>query len=151
MSGPAPDPNALRRDRPSDQAGWVTLPREGSDAPAPTWPLEDPTDREHDLWDDMWTRPQAVMWAALSQEYEVALFVRMLALAEQPGGSVERQKVVRQYLDSLGLSVQGMLRNRWRIADAAPASTDEGPAPSRASTGRRPSARERMRVVNGGA
>lgn len=44
-SGPPPDPNALRRDRPSDAAGWTTLPAEGrrkangAQAAAPTWPL----------------------------------------------------------------------------------------------------------------
>lgn len=38
-SGPPPDPNALRRDRKSDQAGWTTLPakRRGR---TPRWPLK---------------------------------------------------------------------------------------------------------------
>nr|BCD33705.1 hypothetical protein [Streptomyces violaceusniger] len=47
------------------------------------------------------------------------MFCRKLAEAELPKASVELQKVVRQYLDSLGLSVQGMLRNRWKIAPVA--------------------------------
>lgn len=44
-SGPPPDPNALRRDRPSDAAGWTILPAEGrrkangAAAGAPRWPL----------------------------------------------------------------------------------------------------------------
>lgn len=44
-SGPAPDPNALRRDRPSDAAGWTTLPAEGrrradgKPSASPRWPL----------------------------------------------------------------------------------------------------------------
>lgn len=38
-SGPPPDPNALRRDRPSDQAGWVTLPAAGRKGRPPEWPL----------------------------------------------------------------------------------------------------------------
>lgn len=44
-SGPPPDPNALRRDRPSDAACWTTLPAEGrrkangAQAAAPPWPL----------------------------------------------------------------------------------------------------------------
>jgi hypothetical protein len=37
-SGPAPDPNALRRERPSDKDGWRILPRSRSEA-APEWPL----------------------------------------------------------------------------------------------------------------
>lgn len=38
-SGPPPDPNALRRERKSDQAGWTTLPAEGRKGRAPRWPL----------------------------------------------------------------------------------------------------------------
>lgn len=44
-SGPAPDPNALRRDRKSDQGQWRTLPSKCS-RKAPAWPLlEDVTRR----------------------------------------------------------------------------------------------------------
>lgn len=38
-SGPPPDPNALRRDRKQDVAGWTTLPSEGRRGAAPKWPL----------------------------------------------------------------------------------------------------------------
>jgi hypothetical protein len=38
-SGPPPDPNALRRDRPADRDGWVVLPADGYEGPAPEWPL----------------------------------------------------------------------------------------------------------------
>ncbi|MGI5161403.1 hypothetical protein [Microbispora sp. CA-102843] len=146
VSGPAPDPNALRRDRPSDQAGWTTLPAEGRKGDPPDWPLIDLQPREWDLWRDLWSRPQAVMWEQLDQRYEVAMFVRKLAEAELPKASVELQKVVRQYLDSLGLSVQGMLRNRWRIA------MDEvaGKREERRSAARRPSSRSRLKVVADG-
>lgn len=41
-SGPAPDPNALRRDRKKDQDGWTSLPAEGWKGRVPVWPL--PTD-----------------------------------------------------------------------------------------------------------
>jgi hypothetical protein len=36
--GPAPDPNALRRDRPSDRDGWRVLPRRRQGT-RPRWPL----------------------------------------------------------------------------------------------------------------
>lgn len=145
VSGPPPDPNALRRERPSDQAGWTMLSAEGRSGPAPEWPLVTPSDREMDLWDDLWSRPQATAWEALDQRYEVAMFVRKLAEAELPKASVELQKVVRQYLDSLGLSVQGMLRNRWRIA---PADEEEDPSEAeQAAVVRRPGPRDRLRVV----
>ncbi len=40
-SGPPPDENALRRDRPSDRAGWTMLPADGYAGPVPEWPLRD--------------------------------------------------------------------------------------------------------------
>ena len=147
VSGPPPDPNALRRDRPADQAGWTSLPAEGRAGEPPVWPLLQQTVREETLWRDMWARPQAVMWDRLGQQIEVAMFVRKLGEAELPKASVELQKVVRQYLDSLGLSVQGMLRNRWKIATPVEAPQSAGSAAVRP---RRPSARTRLKVVPDG-
>ncbi|MFD9905621.1 hypothetical protein [Streptomyces sp. NPDC059063] len=144
VSGPPPDPNALRRNRPSDKAGWTTLPAAGRSGPAPVFPLEMMTPREDELWVDLWSRPQAVAWEALEQTYEVALFVRTLAQAEKPNARVDVQRIIRSYLDSLGLSVQGMLRNRWKIGPAA--EPDEGP-PAGEVAPRRPSARDRLKVV----
>lgn len=144
VSGPPPDPNALRRNRKDDKAGWQTLPAEGRTGEPPEWPLIDLQPREWDLWRDLWARPQAVAWEQLDQRYEVAMFVRKLAEAEQPRASVELQKVVRQYLDSLGLSVQGMLRNRWRINPAEP---EPEPAEAEAPSPRRKSAKDRLKVV----
>jgi hypothetical protein len=90
----------------------------------------------------MWQKPQAVMWERLGQEIEVALFVRKLSEAELPKASVELQKVVRQYLDSLGLSVGGMLKNRWKLTE--PATEDDAGTPA---APKKPSARSRLKVV----
>lgn len=149
VSGPPPDPNALRRDRPSDAAGWTILPAEGRPGDPPEWPLLWQTQREYDLWKREWQRPQAVMWEAYGQQVEVAMYVRLMAVVEDPDNKAntsERQKLFRQYLDSLGLSVQGMLRNRWKIESPASSAVDSdtGPAP------RRRSARDRFKVVSGG-
>lgn len=145
VSGPPPDPNALRRNRPQDKAGWTTLPAEGRQGGPPVWPLAGMSDREFELWRDLWAKPQAVAWEALDQGYEVALFVRALAQAEQPDAKVDLQRIVRQYLDSLGLSVQGMLRNRWKVAPAA--EVEEVPSAPAAAPARRPGPRDRLRVV----
>ncbi|MFJ4907712.1 hypothetical protein ACIQCR_24645 [Streptomyces sp. NPDC093249] len=144
-SGPPPDPNALRRNRKSDASGWRTLPAEGRTGPAPGWPLTEPTDREYDLWTDLWETPQAVAWEDLGQALEVALFVRTLAEAEQPDARVDVKKMVRSYLDSLGLSVAGMLRNRWRVAPGPEAGEPAAPVASVAP--QRRSARDRFKVV----
>lgn len=145
VSGPPPDPSALRRDRAADKAGWTTLPAAGRTGQTPQWPLVNVQAREWDLWESLWARPQAVMWERLGQEIEVAMFCRKLAEAELPKASVELQKVVRQYLDSLGMSVQGMLRNRWRIA--ANTETEAAPAGPARRTARQPGPRDRLKVV----
>ncbi|AZM57748.1 hypothetical protein DMA15_17565 [Streptomyces sp. WAC 01529] len=134
----------MRRNRPSDKAGWTTLPAEGRQGEAPAFPLQLMTPREDELWAELWSRPQAVAWEEAAQEYEVALFVRTLALVEQPEAKTDLQRVVRGYLDSLGLSVQGMLRNRWRIAPGDEVEETAAPA---AEVPRRRSARDRLKVV----
>jgi len=103
--------------------------------------------REWELWADLWGKPQAIMWERLGQLYEVAMCVRMLARAEQPKSSIELQKVVRQYLDSLGLSTQGMLRNRWRIA-ANEVGERRDSRKTKASAG--PSMKDRLKAIDGG-
>lgn len=143
VSGPPPDPNALRRDRPSDVAGWTTLPREVPEQDAPEFPLLDPTVRELVFWTEQWRRPQSVMWRQLGQDLEVAFFVRKMCEAELPRASVELRKSIRQDFDSLGLSVQGMLRNRWKIAPAELVEVREPVEP-------RKSARSRLKVVSDG-
>ena len=45
VSGPPPDPNALSRDRPSDQATWTMLPGEGRIGDPPSWPCLFPSPR----------------------------------------------------------------------------------------------------------
>jgi hypothetical protein len=148
-SGPAPDPNALRRNRKSDAAGWRTLPAAGREGEPPEWPLTEATDREWDVWGDLWEKPQAVMWEEMGQSLEVALFVRTLAEAERPDARADIKKMVRGYLDSLGLSVQGMLRHRWKIAPAEELE-ELAAAPEQPAARRRPSARDRLKVVPSG-
>lgn len=140
-SGPAPDPNALRRER--DAGEWTTLPAEGRQGDPPEWPLIVPTDRELELWSALWRKPQAVMWERLGLAYEVALYVRNLALAEIPGAPVTLATLVRQIGDSLGISVPGMRANRWRIARDELAQERE----QRVDTQRGASARDRFRVI----
>lgn len=144
-SGPPPDPNALRRDRAND-GEWTVLPAAGRPGPAPDWPLAEPTDRELDIWADLWAKPQAVAWEQLGVLHEVALYVRRLCEAEQHGAPAVLSTLVRQLGDSLGISTPGMRANRWRIGELA----DAKPA-ARRSSGTTRSARDRLRVVADGA
>jgi hypothetical protein len=113
-SGPAPDPNALRRER--DASDWIHLPATGRQGPTPAWPLSRATSRERQLWEAEWQRPQAVMWEANGQFVEVALYVRSLKEAERPKASVALRTLVKQQQEALGLSLPGLARNRWIIA-----------------------------------
>jgi hypothetical protein len=140
-SGPAPDPNALRRDRPDD-AGWRKLPAVGREGDVPEWPLSDASGRELELWEAEWSRPQAVVWEENGQEVEVALFVRSLVDAELPRATAATRTLVRQQMEALGLTVPGMARNRWMIVE------DE--APARRKPKGRGSARDRLKVVESG-
>src|SRR4051794_35844860 len=102
-SGPPPDPNALRRDRKSD-GEWSTLPATGRDGDLPDWPLADQSQREAVLWEQEWLRPQAVMWERNGQQLEVALYVRSVVDAEARGATTSSRTLVRQMMDSLGIS-----------------------------------------------
>lgn len=147
-SGPAPDPTALRRER--DAGEWTILPAEGRQGATPPWPLTSQTDREGDLWDDLWCKPQALMWERYGQDVEAALYVRRLVEAEAPGSPVVLSTLVRQLSDSLGLSTPGMRANRWRI-DREPEA--EAPTAKRTRTTKVApnSARARLRAVPGGS
>ena len=140
-SGPAPDPNALRRDHDANE--WIMLPAAGRTGRAPAWPLSKVSRRENTLWLKYWRLPQAVEWERQNQQVEVALYVRRLVEAEVPGSIAALSTLVRQLADSLGITQPGMRANRWRIAETeAPAA--KAPAhPAR-------SARDRFTVVQGG-
>lgn len=141
QSGPAPDPNALRRDR--DASEWTSLPPEGRQGVPPRWPLGGRRSaREKTLWGYFWSLPQAVMWEKQTQVFEVALYVRRLVEVEQPDAPVNRATLVRQMADSLGLTTPGMRMNRWRIRGVEQKGQE-------ATTERR-SARDRLTVVVGG-
>lgn len=145
-SGPAPDPNALRRER--DQGEWTILPASGRSGEPPAWPLAGQSDREVELWTALWRKPQALMWQRYGQELEVALHVRNLALVEMPGAPVNLGTLVRQQQDSLGLTTPGMRANRWRIpGDEVAQKRGDRSAPAAPD---QPAARDRLRGIAGG-
>lgn len=112
----------------------------------PEWPLAAAVTRELDLWAGEWRRPQAVMWERNGQELEVAMYVRSLVDAESHDASVASRTLLKQLQEALGLSIPGMLRNRWRIPpDVAP---KRKLAPVHAEDG--VSMRDRLRMVSGG-
>jgi len=170
-SGPPPDPNALRRDRKTD-AEWTSLPAEGYDGPVPEHPLpanpifdtyfadgervkeldEAATqtfyERELALWANLWRRPQAVMWAKLGLEYEVASYVRTYLESNQPGAVSGMKTAALRMAAELGLSLPGMHSLRWKIVDdefSARRAEQEAEQPKRQV--KKQSARDRLKAV----
>ena len=134
----------MRRNRKDDEA-WVTLPAEGRQGVPPDWPLSPKaTKRQQALWEQLWAKPQAVMWEERGQELEVGLYVRRLSEAEKPNASTALTGEVRRLMEQLGLSGMGLRANRWRIgpAEQVDAAVDGGRPAASAS-----SMRDRLRVV----
>ena len=143
-SGPAPDPNALRRDRSSD-AGWTTLPVEGFEGEVPAWPLSDADAVELAYWADLWRKPQAVMWARLGMSRQLAAYVRAFVESTEREASAGLKTAVLRMEGELGLSLPGMHSLRWKFAeDEVAARRDSAPAPAGKS------ARDRLKVISGG-
>ncbi len=141
--GPAPEPDALRRNRPSDQASWTDLPAAGRQGEAPAWPLPRPIRREIALWNALWQRPQAVIWERDGLVEEVAHYVRADVEAERRDAPTPLRKLRDERAKALGLTEDALLRLRWRIVAS--------PSVERAATGTEgPSVKDRFRVVQGG-
>lgn len=115
MPGPAPDPNALRRDR-KDDPSWLVLPNVSAGV-VPVWPLPDGCSRELELWEFYWGKPQSVLWLKNQQEHEVAIFVRRVAEVEASGSSTALGVLVQRQMDALLLTIPSMYKARVRIAD----------------------------------
>jgi hypothetical protein len=115
-SGPAPDPNALRRNR-SDDSPWIVLPREGYRGFVPELPLEDPTNGELAYWEKVWRKPQGVQFCELGLDDEVAIFVRTHIEAAAPGATAGLRTVRLQMADRLGLTLDGMAKLRWKLSE----------------------------------
>jgi hypothetical protein len=140
-SGPAPDPNALRRDR-KDDASWTVLPAEGRKAKAPEFPLPDVDGREFDLWVTLWAMPQALLWEHNAQVLEVAIHCRTFFEAEKFGASSGLRTLVRQQMDALLLTIPSMNAARIRIgSDEVAVKRAELEAPKRVS------ARDRLKAI----
>jgi hypothetical protein len=113
-SGPKPDPNSLRNER-SDVLGWKVLPITGRQGDAPDWPLPEASDREIWHWERLWRTPQATEWETLGQFVQVAVYVRRLVAVEEPGATASLGNHVLRLEEGLGLTIPGLLRNRWQI------------------------------------
>lgn len=142
-SGPAPDPNALRRDR-KDDAAWVTLPAEGFRGAVPVWPLgaSELSGFELEYWDELWRKPQAFMWDRLDMGRQVAAYVRAFAESVEPEASAGLKTAVLRMEGELGLSLPGMHSLRWKFSEDELAAKRVDVVPTAG-------ARERLKALGG--
>lgn len=164
-SGPAPDPNALRRERKDDKE-WLTLPSEGFAGDVPSFPLPkipvydiyfedkkrikefDPDatearwDAEVGLWDELWAKPQAFMWDLLGLKFQVAAYVRTYIESVGPDSNAGLKTAAIRMEAELGLSTTGLNALRWRFGsdDLAEKREETAAAPV--------SARDRFKALN---
>lgn len=102
--------------------------------------LVDVEARELEVWARQWSRPQAVQWERNGQEEEVALYVRTLVAAEDPAARANVRTLVKQQQEALGISLPGLLRNRWKIAEMPKQPEGTAAVPKRAG----------LKIVKGG-
>jgi hypothetical protein len=76
------------------------------------------SERELELWRELWVTPQAVAWERLGWNRTVAQFARWEVLGES--GDMDAAREARQLSDRLGLTPLSMLRLRWEVVDEAP-------------------------------
>lgn len=144
-SGPQADPKSLR----SAERGisLTALPSEGYDGEPPEFPLPGVTDRESEVWAEVWTTPQACAWALEPWRWrKVALWVRWSVRMEAEDASAALGNVVVRFEDQIGLTPAGLKENGWAIArdETASKRTEKATPPKKAS------ARDRFQVVSGG-
>ena len=143
-SGPAPDPNALRRDR-RDDAEWVSLPLDGFQGDLPEWPLPAaPSSDEAEMWARLWRRPQAVMWDRLKMHDDIAAYVRAFLESVEPGAPASIKTAVLRMAGEIGLSLPGMHSLRWKFVEDELKERREERARSVGPS----SARDRLRAIN---
>lgn len=164
-SGPAPDPNALRRDR-KDDKDWTTLPItrvEGAPAfPLPKIPVYDiyfedkkrvkvfdpdateaRWESETALWDELWSKPQAHMWDSLGLKFQVAAYVRAYIESVGPDSNSGLKTAALRMEAEIGLSTVGMNVLRWKFGtDELAEKRDES------ATDVPTSARDRFKALN---
>lgn len=144
-SGPQADPRSGR----SDARGlkFTALPSEGFAGDIPEFPMPDATEREAEVWAELWRTPQAAAWDAEPWRIRsVAMYCRWSVRSE---GDVPAAFLgqVHRLGDQIGLTPAGLRENGWAIA--ADEVTEKRAEKSPATEGKAAPAR-RLRAVNGG-
>lgn len=114
-TGPAPSPDALRRER--DGREWTRLPASGRVGETPAWPEEmgDASLAELEMWEKLWKTPQAIVWEADGVQLTVAMYVRTFMEARLPEASASARTLVLRLQGELLLSITALHSARYVI------------------------------------
>lgn len=134
-SGPMPQEGSAR----SDARGYslTALPAEGFAGEPPEFPLPDASDRELQVWSEVWSTPQACAWAMPSESWRiptVALWVRVKVRCEDPSVPAALIGQLHRLADQVGLTTAGLAEMGWKVAvdeTAARRDRPRGEAPAR--------------------
>lgn len=137
-----PDPNAFRRDR-KDDAAWTVLDPKGKVKKIPSWPLVEPSDREIELWEAIWKRPQSILWEQNSQQIEVALYIRRLGEVEIKDAGASLNTLLLRQMESLLLTTPSMYRAKVKMGTEV----DKSRKKPTEQVEQRPSPRERLKLI----
>lgn len=160
-SGPPADPTSGR----SEARGFklTALPAEGYTGLAPVFPLprrsvyrwefedkrrfqvfddeatQEVADRELELWEWVWSTPQACAWSMPSERwraYTVAMWVRTAVICESSDATAADKNSLHRFADQIGLTTAGLREMGWKVAvdelAARAADRQEPAAPAKA-------------------
>ena len=151
-SGPKADENSAR----SDARGYKleALPAAGYDGPVPVFPLPEATERELELWDEVWTWPQACAWSMPSERWRqrtVAMWVRLSVRCEAPDATAANLAQLHRFADQVGVTTAGLAEMGWKVSADGGATMESGkPTPKREPTLREQAASQSgWRVIDG--
>lgn len=113
---PAGDSEIGRR----EAASFLELPANGYRGKPPVFPLPDVSDRELDVWADLWRSPQAAAWARESWRWPVvAMYARLMVRVEDPDAPASLIAQIHRYGDQVGMTPAGLRENGWVISKTA--------------------------------
>lgn len=144
-SGPPKDPNSAR----SEMLGvtFTALPASGYNGPVPDFPLpkrliwnewfegsgrdrekhrekdqgaiDSTWERELELWEWVWSTPQACAWAQASESWRlhtIAMYVRTFVICESAEATAADKGSLHRFADDIGMTPAGLRVNGWAVA-----------------------------------
>lgn len=114
-------PQATEGSASSERRGYklTALPAEGYQGEFPEFPLEEPTDRELEVWAWAWRTPQACAWSLPSEQWRirtVALWVRQSVRCEAHNASANQLAQLHRFADQIGMTTAGLAEMGWKVA-----------------------------------